>query len=81
MSTYDGNSTTSPVASDDTEALIDAHARRVQRRAGITTIDPAARREDRRKRLIRRKAVEGNELRFALDEAARLRHFQRAAVA
>lgn len=40
--------------------------------------DRSARREDRRKRLILRKAVETNDLRFALHEAGTLRHFERA---
>jgi hypothetical protein len=46
-----------------------------------TTTDRRARREDRRKRNILRKAVEVNELRYALHEVATLRHFERAAVA
>lgn len=45
------------------------------------TTDRAARREDRRRRNIRRDAVYGNELRYALNEARTLRHFERAAVA
>lgn len=41
------------------------------------TTDRRARREDRRKRIIRRDAVYSNELRFALDEARTLRQFKR----
>ena len=41
------------------------------------TTDRAARRSDRRKLNIRRDAVYGNELRFALDEARTLRQFKR----
>lgn len=43
------------------------------------TTDRAARREDRARRNRRRKAVETNELRFALAEFSTLRHFVRAA--
>lgn len=43
------------------------------------TTDRAARREDRRKRNILRKAVEVNEMRFAIGEYATLRRFERAA--
>lgn len=42
------------------------------------TTDRRARREDRRKRLIRRDAVYTNELRFAMAEARELIHFGRA---
>lgn len=41
------------------------------------TTDRAARRDDRRKRNILRKAVEVNELRFAMTEARALRQFKR----
>jgi hypothetical protein len=73
MSQHDGTNITTPSASSDTDT------RRVKRRTDVTT-DRAARREDRRKRNIRRRAVEVNELRFALHEAGTLRHFERAAV-
>lgn len=71
MSTYDGNSTLTLNASDEPRP----DTRRVQRHP-ITT-DRAACREDRAQRLRRRDAVEGNELRFALNEARSLRHFRR----
>jgi hypothetical protein len=73
MSQHDGTNITTLSASSDTDT------RRPQRRADVTTTDRAARREDRRKRNIRRRAVETNELRFALHEAGTLRHFERAA--
>ena len=41
------------------------------------TTDRAARREDRANRNRRRRAVEVNELRFAMTEARTLRHFER----
>ena len=41
------------------------------------TTDRAARREDLRKRLIRRDAAWNNDLRYALAEASTLRHFER----
>ncbi len=41
------------------------------------TTDRAARREDRASRNRKRRAVETNELRFALDEARTLRQFKR----
>lgn len=45
-----------------------------------TTTDRRARREDRAQRNRRRRAVEVNELRFALGELAALRRYERAAV-
>lgn len=44
------------------------------------TTDRRARREDRAQRNRRRRAVENNELRFALGELATLRHYERANV-
>lgn len=73
MSQHDGTNITTLSASDDTAGDV----RRVKRRADVTTTDRAARREDRRKRNIRRRAVETNELRFALHEAGTLRQFKR----
>lgn len=48
--------------------------------ASVSSTDRRARREARKQRIIRRDAVYGNELKFALDEARTLRQFKRLLV-